>query len=84
MATGYCQGQNAKSRSFDIVDFPDPQMKWCPQCRQWLSREKFSKDKAQADGYNCRCKLCDNRYGHIKHMNKNFKHIPEDLKPDGA
>jgi len=80
MATGYCQGKDAKSRSFDLIEFPDPKLKWCPRCRQWLPEDMFSGDITQADGKNCRCRECDGQYCRVKKARRTLKKVKEEIE----
>jgi hypothetical protein len=39
--------------------------KWCPQCREWLSKDQFVKEKRAVDGLRPQCRSCQRheRYG---------------------
>jgi hypothetical protein len=49
-------------------------MKYCYKCKQFLSEEKFSKDRGQKDGFCRRCKKCTLAFqrGYDKYPKRKF------------
>ena len=56
--------------------------KWCPKCKQYLSRDEFYRNSAQADGLAPYCKACWSEFSRVRYarLMEDKRRVKEDTK----